>query len=254
MLGPCLLMDSEQTMKGLPFIFTLIKINTNGTNHEETIIIEEAINDPEIIGWDEIYFKNKKYIWSPGREKIWYALMKSRVPCRYMKYRDFLDYIGSLCTNRGGSKDRTPNPMISWSRDCDLEFMYKLDQYLPGEKFFKCNPRINPSACSDNVHWKKRIPQVDAQRLIVELCPKFYSNTSMLTTLSNASSLEQAMRRIKPDYVQKHQSDTDVEDMLEVLLHALETDKFEIPKMTFMFAKTDTITNNLKQFSNSSDN
>lgn len=252
-LGACLLMDSEQTMSGLPYMFTIMKINTNGTSwYKETILIEEVVNDPEVIGWDVMFCKNKKYVWSPGREKIWYALTKSSTPYRYMKYRAFLDYIGSLCTNRGGAKDRTPNPMISWSRDRDLEFMYKLDQYLPGEKFFnKCNPRINPSACSDNVHWRKRIPQVDAQRLIVELCPKFYSNTKLLQTTDNPSTLEQAVRRFRPEYVQSHQSDQDVDDMLDVLLCAMESDGYEIPKMTFMFAKTDPIFSNLKLSSGS---
>ena len=241
-LGACLLIDSEQTMKGLPYMFTLIKVNTNGNTSEETIIIEEAVNDRHIIGWDELPVDRKTYVWSPGREKIWYALTQSDVPCRFMKYRDFLNYIGSLCANRGGAKDKSPNPMISWSRDADLEFMYNLDQYLPGEKFFKCNPRINPSGCSDNVHWKKRIPQVCAQRVVVELSPKFYSDVSNLKCLKSPSSLEQCMRRIDPNYIQTHKSDKDVEDMLTVLLHALETD---IPRLTFMFAKTDCIHANL---------
>jgi hypothetical protein len=233
-------MDSEQTMAGMPFMFTIRDVLTDGTFSDETIIIEEVINDRNVIGWEEIHSNGKKHVWSPGREKIWYALTISDTPCRYMKYREFLKYIGSLCTNRGGAKDRTPKPMVSWSRDADLEFMYKLDQYLPGEKFFKFNPRINSSACSDNIHWKKRIPQVCAQRVIVELCPIFYK--SNVTNPKSPSSLEQAMRRIDPEYTQTHRSDQDVFDMTTVLLHALET---EIPRMNFMFAKTDVIYANL---------
>lgn len=244
-LGACLLMDTEQTMKGYPYMATLINVKTNGDFTEETIIFEEAVNDREIIGWDEMHMDRKRYIWSPGRDKIWNALMHSSVPCKYMKYRDFLNYIGSLCTNRGGSKDRTPNPMISWSRDRDLEFLYKLDQYLPGEKFFKCNPRINPTGCSDNIHWKKRIPQVCAQRFVVELCPKFYSDTHNLKTLDNPSTLEQAVRRIDPEYRQTHTSDKDTEDMAKVLVHAIKIDGSEIPKSTFMYAKTNSIYENL---------
>ncbi len=251
-LGPCLLMDSEQTMAGLPYMFTILKINTDGSWYNETILIEETLNDPVAIGMDVMFNNKKKYVWSPGREKIWYAMTMSQTPYRFMKYREFLSYIGSLCANRGGAKDRTPNPMVSWSRDRDLEFMYKLDQYLPGEKFFnRGNPRINPSACSDNVYWRKRIPQVDAQRMIVELCPKFYADTSLLKSTDNPSTLEQAVRRFKPDYVQKHYSDTDVQDMLDVLMRAMETDDYELPRMTFMFAKTDTIFNNLRVSSSS---
>lgn len=248
MKGPCLLMDSEQTYTGKkPYMFTLIHVKSDGSSYEETIIIEEALSDPEIMGWDEVYTRGKKYTWSPGRDKIWYALTQSHVPYRYMKYRIFLDYIGSLCANRGSSKDKTPNPMISWSRDRDLEFMYNLDQYLPGEKFFTCNPRINPSACSNNVHWKKRIPQVDAQRLVVELCPNFYSRVSSSSDINNPSTLEQAVRRFRPEYVQSHYSDKDVEDMRDVLLKASEFDDYEIPKMTFMFAKTDVIFKNIQR-------
>ena len=244
-IGPCVLMDSEQSMVGLPAIFTIRDVKTDGTYRDETIIIEEVVNDRYVLGWDEFNQSGKKYIYSPLREKIWHALTDSEIPCRYMRYREFLNYIGSLSTNRGGAKDRTPKPMISWSRDSDLQFMYNMDQYLPGEKFFKCNPRINPSACSDNVHWKKRIPQVCAQRLIVELCPNFYQDTTSLMSIKSPSSLAQAMRRIYPDYVQSHYSDQDVDDMSKVLLAALEPGT-EIPKMTFMFAKTDVIYDNLK--------
>jgi hypothetical protein len=240
-LGPCLLMDSEQTMQGLPYMFTIRDVRTDGTFTDETIIIEEVLNDRHVIGWEEVNSNGKRHVWSPGRDKIWNALTISNTPCRYMKYREFLNYIGSLCTNRGGAKDRTPKPMVSWSRDCDLQFMYNLDNYLPGVKFFKSNPRVNPSGCSDNVHWKKRIPQVCAQRMIVELCPTFYKKN--VTNPKSPSSLEQAMRRIEPEYKQTHLSDQDVEDMTKVLLVALET---EIPKMTFMFAKTDVIYSNLE--------
>jgi hypothetical protein len=64
-------------------------------------------------------------------------------------------------------------------------------------------------------------------------------------TIKSPSSLAQAMRRIDPDYVQSHYSDQDVDDMTKVLLTALEPGT-EIPKMTFMFAKTDVIYDNLK--------
>lgn len=243
-LGPCLLIDSEQ-YNGKPYMFTYIKINTDGTHMKETIIIQEALNDRDILGYDTMSTTNRTYTWSPGKDKIWYALTQSYTPCRYMKYREFLNHIGSLCTNRGGSKDRVPNPMISWSRDADLEFMWNLDQYLPGEKFFKCKPWINPYACSDNVHWKKGIPQVCAQRLIVEMCHKFYSDTRLLKTKESPSSLQQVMRRFKPEYFQLHYSDTDVDDMFEVLVYAYSVENFQIPKTTFMYAKLDSIFNNL---------
>lgn len=239
-LRQCLLMDSEQGEK-FPYLFTIRNVKSDGSFTDETIIIEEVVNDPNVIGWDEYNTNGRKYVWSPGREKIWYALTKSETPYRYMKYRDFLNYIGSICANRGGSRDKVPKPMISWSRDRDLQFMYNLDQYLPGEKFFKFNPAINPSDCSDNIYWKKRIPQVCAQRIIVELCPKFYKNN--VTNFKNPSTLESAMRRIDPEYVQTHMSDHDVYDMATVLVHALETD---VPKMTFMFAKTSVIHSNLE--------
>lgn len=243
-IGPCLLMDTEQN-KGLPYMATLINVKTSGEYKEETIIFEEAVNDKNILGWDVMKWDNKEYVRSLGRDKIWNALMHTRIECKYMKFRDFLNYIGSLCTNRGGAKDRTPNPMISWSRDCDLDFLYNLDQYLPGEKFFKCNPRINPSGCSDNVHWKKRIPQVCAQRFVVELCPKFYSDVSNLKNVTGPSTLEQCMRRIDPSYIQTHMSDKDTEDMARVLVHAIKIDGSEIPRESYMYAKTDSITKNL---------
>lgn len=249
-LGACLLLDTEQNKRknnlpSLPYMATLMSVKTNGDFTEETIIFEEAVNDREIMGWDEINMNGHKYTWSPGRDKIFQAIMNSPVPCRFMKFRDFLNYIGNLCANRGGAKDRTPNPMISWSRDRDLEFLYNLDQYLPGEKFFKSNPSIDPSSCSDNVHWKKRIPQVCAQRFIVEKCPKFYSDTSNLKTLNNPSTLEQVMRRIDPEYKQSHTSDKDTRDMVKILLHAIKIDGSEIPRSTFMFAKTNSIYGNL---------
>ena len=243
-LGPCLLIDTEQN-KGLPYMASIINVKTNGEYKEETIIFEEAVNDKTILGWDMMKWDNKEYVRSLGRDKIWNALMHSRVPCSYMKFRDFLNYIGSLCTNRGGAKDRTPNPMISWSRDRDLDFLYNLDQYLPGEKFFKCNPRTNPSGCSDNVHWKKRIPQVCAQRFVVELCPNFYSDTSNLKNVTGPSTLEQCMRRIDPSYVQSHTSIGDTEDMARVLVHAIKIDGNPIPRESYMYATTGSITKNL---------
>ncbi len=243
-LGQFLLVDCEQTyLNKKPFIFTLIWVRDRKVE-EETIVIKEALEDPNILDEDE---KNNVRNSTRSIMKIFKTVLVNddETLCKKMNYRDFLSYVGKRCSNVGGSKKMKAIPMISHARDRDLHFMYLMDQYLPGEKFFKCDPSRSPTMCNDL--WKN-IPQVCSMQIFTDLCPVFYSDTRNLSDsdLKKPACLESIMKRVygpgQYDY-QAHTSDRDVEDLLHALLYARTVDVFDIPKMTFMTVKPNVYTN-----------
>lgn len=228
-MGSFVLIDSEQTYSKLPFMFSLIWCRSKGVD-QETILIEEVLNDEIVLG----KMKESNNTDRTSRMKMFLSVIAGETPHRKMKYRDFLNYVFRRCANGG------PIPMISHSRDNDLYCMYKLDQYLPGDKFFNSDPRKNPIECSYNKTWKNFIPQVCSMLVFSQLCPSFYSlsfNPYQDPTRKEKDgphTMSSVMRRLHPDHVPTHRSDTDVEDLFEALMTARRMDVFEIPRTNYM--------------------
>ncbi len=228
-LGSFVLIDSEQTYKKLPFMFTIIWCRTK-TIEEETILIEEVLDDDNVLGGIDGKSHDRA-----SRMKMFLTCINGSVPYRKMKYRDFLMYIFKRASNGG------PIPMVSHCRHNDLSSMYNLDQYLPGDKFFTSDPCKNPIECSYNKTWKHFVPQVCTMMIFSELCPNLYKRefTPYCDPLrkneaDGPNTLSSVMRRIHPEFVPTHRSDGDVEALFEALLFARCIDTFEIPRTNYL--------------------